>query len=64
MTAPHSRPSNNPMLIWLEALEKDFDKAFVGLDILLGEIDSDQVGVSKSLFLFFYKQTIYLINLI
>lgn len=52
------------MLIWLEALEKDFDKAFVGLDILLGEIDSDQVGVSKSLFLFFYKQTIYLINLI
>ncbi|VDN58307.1 unnamed protein product [Dracunculus medinensis] len=46
MTAPHSRPSNNPMLIWLEALEKDFDKAFVGLDILLGEIDSDQAEIT------------------
>ncbi|VDL82256.1 unnamed protein product [Nippostrongylus brasiliensis] len=27
---------------WSDALEKDFDKAFVALDLLLGEIDSDQ----------------------
>ncbi|CAG5115204.1 unnamed protein product, partial [Candidula unifasciata] len=27
---------------WLEILEKEFDKAFVDLDILLGEIDPDQ----------------------
>ena len=27
---------------WLEVLEKDFDKAFVDLDILLGDIDEDQ----------------------
>ena len=29
---------------WTESLEKDFDKAFVSLDLLLGEIDSDQVS--------------------
>ncbi|ULU13849.1 hypothetical protein L5515_002454 [Caenorhabditis briggsae] len=28
---------------WTESLEKDFDKAFVSLDLLLGEIDSDQI---------------------
>ncbi|XP_064628403.1 Golgi-associated PDZ and coiled-coil motif-containing protein-like isoform X2 [Lineus longissimus] len=27
---------------WLEILEKEFDKAFVDLDLLLGEIDPDQ----------------------
>ncbi|XP_070189567.1 Golgi-associated PDZ and coiled-coil motif-containing protein-like [Littorina saxatilis] len=27
---------------WLELLEKEFDKAFVDLDLLLGEIDPDQ----------------------
>ncbi|KJH39622.1 hypothetical protein DICVIV_14499 [Dictyocaulus viviparus] len=27
---------------WSDTLEKDFDKAFVALDMLLGEIDSDQ----------------------
>lgn len=43
MTASDSQPSTTPTLVWLDALEKDFDKAFVGLDLLLGEIDSDQV---------------------
>lgn len=27
---------------WLELLEKEFDKAFVDLDLLLGEVDPDQ----------------------
>lgn len=30
------------MFRWLDLLEKEFDKAFVDLDILLGEIDQDQ----------------------
>lgn len=34
---------NIPILSWLDALEKDFDKAFVDLDLLLGDFDSDQV---------------------
>lgn len=32
-----------PVLSWLDTLEKDFDKAFVDLDLLLGDFDSDQV---------------------
>nr|CDQ02905.1 BMA-GOPC-1 [Brugia malayi] len=43
MTTLDERSVVGPMLIWLDALEKDFDKAFVDLDLLLGEIDSDQV---------------------
>lgn len=31
---------------WLEMLEKEFDKAFVDLDILLGEIDEDQCEIT------------------
>ncbi|CAB3408070.1 unnamed protein product [Caenorhabditis bovis] len=31
---------------WTDSLEKDFDKAFVALDLLLGEIDSDQVEIT------------------
>ena len=27
---------------WLDILEKEFDKSFVDLDILLGDIDPDQ----------------------
>ena len=27
---------------WMDILEKEFDKAFVHLDLLLGEIDQDQ----------------------
>jgi hypothetical protein len=27
---------------WLDILEKEFDKAFVDIDLLLGEIDQDQ----------------------
>ena len=30
------------MFRWLDLLEKEFDKAFVDLDILLGDIDPDQ----------------------
>lgn len=30
---------------WLELLEKEFDKAFVDLDMLLGEIDEDQCDI-------------------
>ena len=28
---------------WVEVVEKEFDKAFVDLDLLLGEIDEDQL---------------------
>ncbi|KAL3998050.1 Golgi-associated PDZ and coiled-coil motif-containing protein [Acanthocheilonema viteae] len=45
MTALGERPVAGPMLVWLDALEKDFDKAFVDLDLLLGEIDSDQADI-------------------
>ncbi|KAE9413415.1 hypothetical protein Angca_005413 [Angiostrongylus cantonensis] len=31
---------------WFDVLEKDFDKAFVALDLLLSEIDSDQVEIT------------------
>ncbi|XP_074649464.1 Golgi-associated PDZ and coiled-coil motif-containing protein-like isoform X2 [Tubulanus polymorphus] len=31
---------------WLEILEKEFDKAFVDLDLLLGEIDPDQCEIT------------------
>uniref|UniRef100_A0A1I7X5C5 Phosphomannomutase n=1 Tax=Heterorhabditis bacteriophora TaxID=37862 RepID=A0A1I7X5C5_HETBA len=35
-----------PPATWTDALERDFDKAFVALDLLLGEIDSDQVEIT------------------
>lgn len=35
--------TNIPTLNWLDTLEKDFDKAFVDLDLLLGDFDGDQV---------------------
>ncbi len=31
---------------WLDILEKEFDKAFVDLDLLLGEIDQDQSEIT------------------
>ncbi|CAF1238596.1 unnamed protein product [Rotaria sordida] len=31
---------------WLDILEKEFDKAFVNLDLLLGEIDQDQSDIT------------------
>lgn len=34
------------MISWLEMLEKEFDKAFVDLDLILGEVDSDQIEVT------------------
>uniref|UniRef100_A0A915CDM9 Golgi-associated PDZ and coiled-coil motif-containing protein n=1 Tax=Parascaris univalens TaxID=6257 RepID=A0A915CDM9_PARUN len=46
MTASDGRPPGGSALVWLEALEKDFDKAFVDLDLLQGEIDSDQADIT------------------
>ena len=34
------------MLPWLEILEKQFDKSFVDLDLLLGQIDPDQYDLT------------------
>ncbi|VDK68841.1 unnamed protein product [Litomosoides sigmodontis] len=45
MTTLEERSVVGPMLVWLEVLEKDFDKTFVDLDLLLGEIDSDQADI-------------------
>ncbi|XP_043930226.1 Golgi-associated PDZ and coiled-coil motif-containing protein [Protopterus annectens] len=44
-------PSSGPvggmsMFRWLEVLEKEFDKAFVDVDLLLGEIDPDQADIT------------------
>lgn len=44
-TTQTSFHNQTPVLAWLDALEKDFDKAFVDLDQLVGEVDSDQVGL-------------------
>ncbi|XP_037100147.1 Golgi-associated PDZ and coiled-coil motif-containing protein isoform X2 [Syngnathus acus] len=38
--------SSMSMFRWLEVLEKEFDKAFVDVDLLLGEIDPDQVDIT------------------
>ncbi|XP_034006472.1 Golgi-associated PDZ and coiled-coil motif-containing protein isoform X1 [Trematomus bernacchii] len=38
--------SGMTMFRWLEVLEKEFDKAFVDVDLLLGEIDPDQVDIT------------------
>ncbi|XP_066930406.1 Golgi-associated PDZ and coiled-coil motif-containing protein-like [Clytia hemisphaerica] len=35
-----------PMFRWLDLLEKEFDKAFVELDVLLGDIDEDQSEIT------------------
>ena len=34
------------MFRWLDLLEKEFDKSFVDLDLLLGEIDPDQSEIT------------------
>ncbi|MEE6476119.1 hypothetical protein FKM82_010981 [Ascaphus truei] len=49
--APASSSSSSPgpgmsMFRWLEVLEKEFDKAFVDVDLLLGEIDPDQADIT------------------
>ena len=31
---------------WLDILEKEFDKAFVDIDLLFGEIDQDQAEIT------------------
>lgn len=38
--------SSTSTFAWLEALEKEFDKAFVDLDLLLGEVDTDQADIT------------------
>ncbi|XP_026857469.2 Golgi-associated PDZ and coiled-coil motif-containing protein isoform X2 [Electrophorus electricus] len=38
--------SGMSMFRWLEVLEKEFDKAFVDVDLLLGEIDPDQADIT------------------
>lgn len=38
--------SGMSMFRWLEVLEKEFDKAFVDIDLLLGEIDPDQADIT------------------
>ncbi|CAD5208995.1 unnamed protein product [Bursaphelenchus xylophilus] len=39
-------PPKTTQLRWLEDLEKDFDKAFVEMDLTLGEIDADQADIA------------------
>lgn len=44
---PVSSPgSGMSMFRWLEVLEKEFDKAFVDVDLLMGEIDPDQSDIT------------------
>uniref|UniRef100_A0A1I7YMG9 Golgi-associated PDZ and coiled-coil motif-containing protein n=1 Tax=Steinernema glaseri TaxID=37863 RepID=A0A1I7YMG9_9BILA len=45
-TATAQPIGSSASMVWLDALEKDFDKAFVDLDLLLGEIDSDQADIT------------------
>jgi hypothetical protein len=40
-TKPHSIPN----LRWIDELERDFDKTFVEMDILLGDVDADQADL-------------------
>ncbi|CAL1585463.1 unnamed protein product [Knipowitschia caucasica] len=42
----HGHGSGLSIFRWLEVLEKEFDKAFVDVDLLLGEIDPDQVDIT------------------
>uniref|UniRef100_A0A8C9WVZ3 Golgi-associated PDZ and coiled-coil motif-containing protein n=1 Tax=Scleropages formosus TaxID=113540 RepID=A0A8C9WVZ3_SCLFO len=50
-TSPAAGPSSASasgmsMFRWLEVLEKEFDKAFVDVDLLLGEVDPDQADIT------------------
>uniref|UniRef100_A0AC34G086 PDZ domain-containing protein n=1 Tax=Panagrolaimus sp. ES5 TaxID=591445 RepID=A0AC34G086_9BILA len=45
-SAASSFQRSSPVLTWLDALEKDFDKAFVDLDLLIGEVDTDQSEIT------------------
>ncbi len=47
-THPNANMSAKKMaaIHWLDLLEKEFDKAFVDLDILLGEVDPDQCEIT------------------
>lgn len=47
MTSSEGPPPPMAAPQWAELLEKEFDKAFVALDLLLGEVDSDQVGIYR-----------------
>lgn len=35
------------MFKWLDLLEKEFDRSFVQLDLLLGDIDQDQEEITN-----------------
>uniref|UniRef100_A0A3B5BE38 Golgi-associated PDZ and coiled-coil motif-containing protein n=1 Tax=Stegastes partitus TaxID=144197 RepID=A0A3B5BE38_9TELE len=50
------------MFRWLEVLEKEFDKAFVDVDLLLGEIDPDQVDITRFWWFVFRVQQIQLLG--
>lgn len=45
-SSPVGHGSGLSIFRWLEVLEKEFDKAFVDVDLLLGEIDPDQVDIT------------------
>ncbi|KAK6295187.1 hypothetical protein J4Q44_G00344130 [Coregonus suidteri] len=45
-TALVSPGTGMSMFRWLDVLEKEFDKAFVDVDLLLGEIDPDQADIT------------------
>ena len=34
------------LFAWLEVIEKEFDKAFVDLDLILGDIDSEKIDLT------------------
>ena len=36
--------TNLPSPVWFETLENEFDKAFVDLDVLLGEFEQENVN--------------------
>ncbi|XP_056337618.1 Golgi-associated PDZ and coiled-coil motif-containing protein isoform X2 [Danio aesculapii] len=46
LSAGPAAGSGMSMFRWLEVLEKEFDKAFVDVDLLLGEIDPDQADIT------------------
>lgn len=45
-SSPVGHGSGLSIFRWLEVLEKEFDKSFVDVDLLLGEIDPDQVDIT------------------
>jgi hypothetical protein len=46
MANASSSTSSTNSIRWLDDLERDFDKSFVEVDVLLGEVDTDQADLS------------------